>query len=122
MSDYDESFEDFDDHVAEASHAPSSIIYEDVSFEAESDSPPVFAVGDQVDVYWAAEEAWFHGIVRASKPPQYFIAYDDGDEQWEVRQCTHVLECITRKIQIGRCVTSACQSSNEHGKDYYTAS
>ncbi|KDO35528.1 hypothetical protein SPRG_00374 [Saprolegnia parasitica CBS 223.65] len=107
MSEYDESFEELDEPLDsepdEGVHASApteerasepdddgdeASTYNDESFVAESQSPrkPTsagFAVGDAVDVYWASEEAWFHGRIQDASHPTYFVAYDDGDGQWE---------------------------------------
>ncbi|EQC39314.1 hypothetical protein SDRG_03519 [Saprolegnia diclina VS20] len=71
-----------DDYGDEAS------TYQDDSFVAESQSPhkpttAAFAVGDAVAVYWASEEVWFHGRIQDANHPTYFVAYEDGDGQWE---------------------------------------
>jgi hypothetical protein len=69
--------------------------YDDMSFERES--PPKekthlqLYLGSRVQVYWPDEQAWFQGAIRNMNHPQYYIQYDDGDEQWEVHPCRFII-------------------------------
>lgn len=45
-------------------------------------------VGWRVQVFWEGEAAWFDGVISEYSPDEGFlVAYDDGEEQWEVRAC-----------------------------------
>lgn len=45
-------------------------------------------VGWRVQVFWEGEAAWFDGVISEYSPEDgFFVKYDDGEEQWEVRQC-----------------------------------
>ncbi|OQS00349.1 hypothetical protein THRCLA_05996 [Thraustotheca clavata] len=89
MSEYEDSFEDFDEKSSprKSVHESVEAIYEDESFEAESHSPKklssTFVKGDVVEVYWDHEESWYRGRVKKVDPPNFFIVYEDGDTQWE---------------------------------------
>ena len=44
------------------------------------------AVGWRVQVYWEGEAEWYEGVVTEYDAENgYFVKYDDGEEQWEVR-------------------------------------
>lgn len=43
-------------------------------------------VGCRLAVYWAGDDAWYEGkIQEVNTESGYFVHYDDGEEQWEVR-------------------------------------
>ncbi|KAF0715890.1 Aste57867_3112 [Aphanomyces stellatus] len=103
MSEYDESFEEFEEEVASSTsrsrsprrspvkpravEAIAETSYEDDEFESSSpvkgsaapasfSFPPAaaaFSVGEHVQVYWRDEDAWFPGIVQAHDATQGFF-------------------------------------------------
>lgn len=68
--------------------------YSSEGFESMLDSPGkptpslVYALGDQVQVFWKTDQAWFRGVIHEikSETDEYYIQYQDGDEAWENRQ------------------------------------
>lgn len=43
-------------------------------------------VGTRVRVFWEGEGEWFEGVVvDYDKTKGFFVQYDDGEQQWEVR-------------------------------------
>lgn len=45
-------------------------------------SDKTFQIGDRVRARWLQGAAWYTGKIRDAKNGQYFIKYDDGDEEW----------------------------------------
>lgn len=41
-----------------------------------------FNIGDRVQVRWRGGAAWYNGRIDEISGNQYFIKFDDGDEEW----------------------------------------
>lgn len=50
-----------------------------------------FQIQDRVQVYWPDDRYYFGTIQQYHPVNGWFILYDDGDEQWEVRRS--LLKC-----------------------------
>ncbi|MEM7102733.1 MAG: hypothetical protein AAF502_06310 [Bacteroidota bacterium] len=51
------------------------------ALKTENDTPEL-DIGDKVRARWLKSSTWYNGKIGDYKDGQYFIKYDDGDEEW----------------------------------------
>lgn len=56
-----------------------------------------FQVGDRIRARWLQGSAWYTGKIRDAKNGQYFIKYDDGDEEWTTAEFIELIKAGVAK-------------------------